>query len=67
MSPGQMLYERKNPKYVRMIPADCHFPTAHDVVLVKSDHTAWEFLTARAKEGWETYAVGHNLLSGDKS
>lgn len=63
---GQQLYEIQCPKTIRVIPAGRAFSSADDVIVVPNPvhHPDWKFLTADCKAKWESYAVGHNLVSG---
>lgn len=62
---GQLLYEHKFPKFIRVIPADCRFPTEADVMLVPNPrhHVDWQFLTKKSQEDWERTAEGHSFFS----
>jgi len=63
---GQILYEYKAPKYIKVARvADRHFATADDVLTIPNPvhHTPWNLLTQACRDGWEKTAVGHHIFS----
>ena len=60
---GQIVYEAKNPKFIRVVPVDRRlFATEADVLLVPNErHVPWHLLTERCRQSWEETAKGHYL------
>jgi hypothetical protein len=62
-TPGQILYEAKNPAFLEVIPFDKrHSATSADILHLPLDRTDWRFLTQEAQQIWERSAEGHHLV-----
>lgn len=64
-SPGQIVYEHKNPPQLRVVLFEGRaFATADDAFLVPNErHVPWRFLTESCRQSWEQTAVGHYLVT----
>lgn len=60
---GQLLYEHYFPTHVAMVPfANRQFATVADIVMVKTEHPSWHFLSEKVKASYEERAKLHHLF-----
>lgn len=63
---GQRVYEHYHPSRIRVVPTSVlPFPTPADVLYVPNPthHAPYHLLTQAARDYWESYAVGHHVVS----